>query len=491
MMTASPLTQAAATRRALAGDPHRPRYHFLPPANWMNDPNGFIHWRGRYHLFYQYNPHGAFHGAIHWGHAASPDLVHWEDRPIALTPTVGGPDAGGCWSGSAVDAGAPTFFYSGVYPQTVCMARGDDDLDTWVKHPTPLIAAPPPGFGGDSADFRDPYVWCEGDEWYMVMGTRVQDDGGAVLLYRSADLRRWAYAGPLLVGGADDAAQGRPFGTGSVWECPNLFPLDGRHVLIVSYQDHARGDLLFPGYMVGEFDGERFTPGEPRILEYGGCHYAPQVTIDASGRAVLMGWLMEERDKAAQLTAGWSGVMSLPRVLSLGGDGTLRIRPVPELAQLRGEQFHLPPRILRPGNPNPLAGLPGDGVELDATLRPAGAMAFGLRLLEGDPTGGGRALLIIRVDAAAGTIALSRGHDGRSAREALEPAPLPAGSAMRLRVFLDRSVVEVFADERVVLSGRYYPARPDNLRLELFAEGGAVELEGLGVWRLASIWPTM
>ena len=130
----------------------------------MNDPNGFIHHRGVYHLFYQYNPAGGYHADIQWGHARSIDLVHWEDRPIALTPTPDGRnglpsvDAGGCWSGSAVDAnGMPLIFYSSVYPQTVSLATGSDDLDTWTKHPAnPLIAAPPEGFGGDSLDFRDP-----------------------------------------------------------------------------------------------------------------------------------------------------------------------------------------------------------------------------------------------------------------------------------------------------------------------------------------------
>ena len=128
-------------------DPHRPRYHVLPPSGWLNDPNGFIYHQGVYHLFYQHNPAGGFHADIHWGHAVSPDLARWQHRPIALAPTPDGPDAGGCWSGSAaIVGGRPVLFYSGVYPQTVCMATGDDDLDTWVKHPTPLIAAPPPGF---------------------------------------------------------------------------------------------------------------------------------------------------------------------------------------------------------------------------------------------------------------------------------------------------------------------------------------------------------
>jgi len=117
--------EALALRQSLAHDPHRPQYHFIAPGNWLNDPNGLIQWDGRYHMFYQYNPRGAFHGTIHWGHAVSDDLVHWTDLPIALAPTPGGHDAEGCWSGCAVDnGGVPTLIYSGVFPQTVCLATG-------------------------------------------------------------------------------------------------------------------------------------------------------------------------------------------------------------------------------------------------------------------------------------------------------------------------------------------------------------------------------
>src|SRR5256714_6511328 len=115
--------RAVAQRKALADDPHRPRYHFLPPASWMNDPNGLIQWKGQYHLFYQYNPYGPVHEQVHWGHAVSSDLLHWTDLPIALTPTPGRADAEGCWTGCAIDNnGTPTLLYSAVHPQVVCLA---------------------------------------------------------------------------------------------------------------------------------------------------------------------------------------------------------------------------------------------------------------------------------------------------------------------------------------------------------------------------------
>lgn len=215
----------AAMRAALRDDPHRPIYHFVAPANWLNDPNGLIHRRGRYHLFYQYNPHGPFHGTIHWGHAASDDLVHWADLPIALLPTPGGADADGCWSGCAVDDhGVPTLVYTGLRgrEQRTCLATGGDDLLRWEKYAGNPVIEPPPGL--DLVGFRDHSVWREGDDWYQVIGAGLRDVGGTVLLFRSPDLRSWEYLRPILTG---DLRRREPFSTGSMWECPDLFPLDG------------------------------------------------------------------------------------------------------------------------------------------------------------------------------------------------------------------------------------------------------------------------
>ena len=217
--------------RRVARDPHHPIYHFTPPANWMNDPNGLIHWQGQTHLFYQYNPNGPLWGSIHWGHATSRDLVHWKRLPVAMAPRRGKPDADGCWSGTAViTPDGPLFFYTAVFPETVCLAVPDDDLG--VLHPSPrnpLIAAPPPGLAVEG--FRDPFVWQEGKVWYMTVGSGIKGQGGALLLYRSVDLLTWEYRGPLLVG---DLASKKPFPTGYMWECPQLIRLGIKDLLIIS-----------------------------------------------------------------------------------------------------------------------------------------------------------------------------------------------------------------------------------------------------------------
>jgi beta-fructofuranosidase len=184
----------------VAADPHRPHYHFLPPANWMNDPNGPIFWHGTYHLSYQYNPRGAYWGDMHWGHARSRDLVHWQHLPVALAPTPHGPDKGGCFSGSAfVNGTTPPLVYTGVEPEVQCLASSRIGMVHWQKFKgNPVLATPPRGV-------RDPSIWREeGGSWLMTVGSGVKGQGGTVLLYQSNDLIHWHYlrelaSGPPLV----------------------------------------------------------------------------------------------------------------------------------------------------------------------------------------------------------------------------------------------------------------------------------------------------
>ena len=184
-------------QQRLAVDPHRPQYHFLPKANWVNDPNGPIFWKGYHHLFYQYSSTIYPQGPKWWGHARSKDMVYWEHLPMALAPTPGGPDKDGCWSGSAfINNGVPTLVYTGVFPQVQCLATSDDDMTTWKKFSgNPVVGAPPAGLA--VTGFRDPSIWREGDSWLMTVGSGFQGQGGAVLLYGSKDLAHWDYLHPL------------------------------------------------------------------------------------------------------------------------------------------------------------------------------------------------------------------------------------------------------------------------------------------------------
>ena len=237
--------------RKLYSDPLRPQYHLLPACNWMNDPNGPIFYRGRYHMFHQYNPQAAVWGNMNWAHATSDDMIHWQHQPIALSPTPGGPDQDGVFSGSAVlDNGKPTVIYTGVQPpqtpteatlkdgvhtwrETQCLAvAADDDLRTWKKLPQPVIATPPPGL--EVTGFRDPCLWREAGRWMLIVGSGIRGKGGAILLYTSPDLRQWTYLHPLLESVPSGKTLTNPVDTGDMWECPDFFPLGNKHVLLIS-----------------------------------------------------------------------------------------------------------------------------------------------------------------------------------------------------------------------------------------------------------------
>lgn len=481
-------------RRSFADDPHRPQYHFQPPAHWMNDPNGLIQWRGRMHMFYQYNPHGAYHGTIHWGHAVSDDLVHWEDLPVALAPTPDGHDAEGCWSGCAVDnAGTPTLLYTGVHPQVVCLATGSDDLTQWTKPGfNPVITGPPPELQDASGGhFRDPFVWRSSvaSRWNMLMGCKAEGEGGRVLLYHSDNLVHWEYAGPLLVG---DVTQTKPFWTGTMWECPNLLDFGRRQALLISAQA-TPNDFLYPFYVSGRFTDSGFEVEMQDILVHGGpvdYFYAPQVTRLDDQRYVLWAWLREGRSDQACIEAGWAGAMSLPLIVSMEADGRLCAEPAPELQQLRRDHQHWSDLNLADGADMLLAGAGGDSLEIIATFADLTDGEFGL-ILRASPDG--QEYTRVMVQPAEQRVVIKR--DLSSLDTTLDrdlcTAPVPSTSDQRvtLRVFLDRSIVEVFVNggQSSVVS-RIYPTRRDSLGLGLFSRGGAVQLKSLDVWRLESIW---
>jgi beta-fructofuranosidase len=416
---------AASSRTALSADPDRPQCHFLPPAAWMNDPNGPIWHNAEYHLYYQHNPKAAKWDTMHWGHAASRDLLHWKHLPIALAPTPGGPDKDGCFSGCAVvDSGRPTLIYTGVRPEVQCLATSDDWV-TWTKHPrNPVIAAPPPGI--DTPGFRDPHVWREGNEWLLLVGAGFRGVGGTALLYSSRDLVEWTYLKPLLTGKIDPRLKGGDVARGEMWECPDFFPVGDKWLLIVS----TMGKVL---YWLGRWKDRAFTPEQEGVLVHG-CYYAPKSCLAADGRRRLIwGWLREERSQEAQLAAGWSGVMSLAAAPSLGRDGGLRLAPAAEYAKLRRK------KNARPQMANPECFEARLWTDADCSIERGGAP-------------------LLAVDAAAGRM-----------KAGASSAPFKPGYHS---VFVDGSVVEVFSDDGTRLAGRVYGARGKigaagrNLRIE-------------------------
>ncbi len=477
-------------RRSLAGDRHRPLYHFLAPCHWMNDPNGAFFWKGKYHLFYQHNPNGPFWGTIHWGHAVSVDLVHWEDLPIALAPSKDGPDKDGCWSGCVVDGdGVPTALYTGLDPQTVCLATSDDDdLRVWRKCAAPVIAGPPPdlaltGFpsltGHPSPDFRDPYVWREGARWLLLIGAGRREGGGLALLYESDDLRHWRFLRPALAGvvGSDC----------NMWECPVLLRFAEGCVLLIS--PHPEAKHVY--WVAAEWRDGALQERRRDKLDWGEYVYAPQCLEEPSAqRYLLWTWVKEGRSAQAQRAAGWSGTLSLPKECRLGQDGALTVVPAAELTALRTESRILEGATLTPGDADPFLGWGSDCLEIEAEFAFVEPGVCDL-VLRASPDGAERT--VITYDSADGTLRV----DG--SRSSLDPdvdhptdaGPLPPDGqgVVRFRAFLDRSVLEVFVADRACVTQRLYPTRADSVGLSFRVRAGAVRVRRLAAWKLAAIWP--
>jgi beta-fructofuranosidase len=468
-------------RQTDLSDPHRPRFHFLPAKNWMNDPNGLIQWKGQYHLFYQYNPNSALHETIHWGHAVSTDLVRWTDLPIALAPTAGGPDAEGCWSGCAVnDHGIPTLIYTGIRPQAQCLATSRDGLITWDKFSAnPVLKSPPQDLNvvGAPWDFRDPWVWQEDGLWYMLVGSGITDIGGTLFLYKSDNLIHWDYLQPIWTANLT--------GNDEVWECPGLFRLNDQHVVLLSVQPEFRHTY----YSVGKYADHRFVPDTVGKTDFGPYFYAAQTMLDDQGRRLMWGWIKEGRPVEARQAAGWAGVMSLPRVMSLGAGGRLQMEPPTEIQSIRSAHHRVTNVGVLAETTRMLDGLEGDSLEIIADLEPGDAQQVGLKVR---CSPGGEEETLIYYDGKRQCLVI----DAR--RASLDPSTdrsveqgdfrIESGETLQLRIFIDRSVLEVFANGRVCITSRIYPSRSDSLGLCLFATGGSAWFKSIDIWEMNSIW---
>lgn len=406
----------------------KPQWHYRPEANWINDPNGLVQHNGWYHLFYQYNPHGDEWGDIHWGHARSRDLLTWETLPIALTPDASKGELH-CFSGGCCkdEAGQPHFFYTSigraedgrdcVHGAQQWMAEPtDDNLSTLVQTDAYALTdtihgRSSAGIGMHVADWRDPCVVRHGGQYLMVLGGCV-DGRGCVLLYTSPDMRTWTYRHILA---RSDHADNVP------WECPNLFFLGDAACLIYSPCAEVHVKL-------GTLDGElRFHEKCDEVLDPAARDgfYAPQVFRDEEGRTIVIGW-MPECDNVPH--KGWSGVMSLARVLTLDADG-LHAAPVPGAEKLPGVRCEQVSRETLPKE----------------------------WTLHRSPDGMEETILSLGAD---GTLMLCRERSSQDARPSKRPIvrTVPIREVNEVFIAVDGSAVECAVNGRWV-SGRIYPTK--------------------------------
>lgn len=302
---------------------YRHHYHVMAPIGWVNDPNGFVFYKGEYHLFFQHYPYDSSWGPMHWGHVKSKDLVHWEELPIALAPDQPY-DKDGCFSGSAIEKDGKLYLmYTGhvveenVVYQRQCIAVSEDGIHFEKSNQNPVIGETLLGENGSIHDFRDPKVFIHKETYYSVIATKTETNHGRILLFSSKDLIDWQFYSVMLEG--DDQQ-------GIMWECPDFFTLDGKDVLIMSpiqipkrgYEFHnISSTIAFIGKM--DWENGKFLVENDHEIDGGLDFYAPQTLEDDQGRRIMIAWMqMWDRTLPTHnLGHKWSGAMTLPRQLQV------------------------------------------------------------------------------------------------------------------------------------------------------------------------------
>ena len=509
-------------RELLWQDPHRPRYHLMPPEGYFNDANGALYWKGRYHMFYlgrttipdPDDPDKEKWVAL-WDHVSSRDLVHWIYHPPAVVPKTDGSMPLGIFSGGAIkNAPQPTLIYF-VPGQGICISIAqDDELIEWKEHPqNPVI---PSSKEGDEFGVGYPAGWYENGKYYALIGgknKRPGYKGDCNSLFTSADLVNWEYQGPFFKSDrkwtheAEDAA------------CPDFYPLGNSDTYMLLMHSH-RPFWSVTHYYLGKYENERFFPEQHgRMSWLGGQLSGPESLIDDRGRNIFFGWIAENRLGGESLFGydnavipgkndlyAWGSVMSLPRVMSLMEDGVLGIAPAPELESLRFNPRRKDNIIIPMNQEVTLDGMDGEVMELSVEIDPGDAREIGVKV-RCSPDNSEETLIVYKpaektllVDFENSTVkdnVIYRGFyhtnepfpdmEDHIMQEA--PFQLKKGETLKLRIFLDRSVLEIFANERQCLTQRIYPSKVNSQEIRLFAKGGSAIALAVKAWDMEQVMP--
>lgn len=489
----------------------RPEYHLQPAANWTNETHGLIHYKGRYHIFNQKNASGLNLRQMNWGHFSSEDLVTWVEHVPVLSPEPGY-DQHGIWSGHVVinDNGVPVIFYSSSdssSPFNVSKAYPDDDkLINWTKYENnPVIHEVPEDFS--RTDMRDPYIWKEGDTWYLTIGYGIEEDDvekGAVLLYKSTDLTNWQYVHPLFVGNPeiDDS--------GIFWEMPIFWKFqDDKYVLLVNKVPQMVDGERVPAnalYWVGSFENEKFIPEfeVPKKLEVINKLLSPSIAKDIDGRVITIGIIPVYGHGKSTYERGWTHKFSIPRVWKLKNN-TIHQTPHPNLARLRNNEHRKQEVSVSPEESDYL-NVRGHQLEIIADIKPQDSKKFGF-IVAKNPDSSEQTRIYYDVDSQQFVVDASRtsqylpqtdvesfynGYDN-----SIHPSEINDHSkfgdylldndeSVKIHMFIDGAVIEVFVNDRDAFTATILPSDRESNMLDLFSTGGTALFENVQIFKLNS-----
>lgn len=463
----------------------RQRYHFMPETGWMNDPNGLIFFKGKYHFFFQFNPYSPFWGSMHWGHAVSDDMLHWEYMPLALVPSEDYDDhqKGGCFSGSAIEHDGKLFLmYTGVnnhgngYEQTQCIAWSEDGIHFEKYAGNPVITAPE---GVSMGQFRDPKVWKHGETFYMVCAAQYHGRGQA-LLYRSRDMLNWSFFNVL----SDNRGE-----WGKMWECPDFFQMGDKFVL--TFSPIGVGDHTSV-YQVGDFDYEtgRFTNKICNEIDWGLEYYAPQSFLAPDGRRIMVAWanqwewMPQFNDWGPTFREGWCGFFNVPREVHMMEDGSLQFPPVREIQSLREEVWKKDELVVT--EETELKA--GDGVsfelkmKIDLSRTDAEKVEIDLRCGDGKKT-------ICMFDLKKSNFTVDRNQsDTWSKGISQSSLALEGKQEFDIHILSDQSSLEIFTDQYQVNQSNNIYAPNEQSGLKVRAHGGKLVLRDIESYGIKSAY---
>ncbi len=462
---------ARAIRERVLSDPERPGYHFVVPEGIAMpfDPNGAIYWRGRFHLFYIFQDSRSGERADHWGHVSSRDLFHWRHHPTGL---LDGVYSGNCFINRE---GIPTICYHQKGVGNALAVALDDDLNQWRKlesNPITPLTEPGDEFHGKYRSW-DPFGWFENESYYAIFG------GKRPAVVKSPSLAgKWEYVGDLLAHAVEGVSLNEDV------SCPDLFKLGEKHVLLcISHRLGCR-------YYVGKWKNERFYPESHAQMSWvDNSFFAPESLIDDRGRRIMWSWIMDEPEFGVRSSNGWSGVLSLPRVLTLGSDGYLGVDVPDEIESLRYDGLENHEFTIRSDSDLRFDEIKGSSLELKMEIESNEATVYGVRICASPDR---QEETSVYYDAIEGSLNVDTRKSGpENSPKAVESAPFKLSNSeqLDLRVFVDKSVVEVFANRRQAIARRIYPSRADSVGVSVFSQGGASLVHKLSSWQITQSNP--